>query len=139
LTKTGSPSGDPVFRIETDNNGSPSGTLVSANATWSIPRASITGTPTYFTAEASGGAFTLQANTKYWLTMSATGVDGSNYFAWQDAAGIYPKGIIKRSTDSGATYAADVAGFQFAFQILFGGSGGTSSVKHSVTYTAAYL
>ena len=43
LAKTGSPSVNLNVRIETDNAGSPSGTLVNANATGTIAAASLSG------------------------------------------------------------------------------------------------
>lgn len=139
IYKSGSPT-SMTFRIETDSNGSPSGTLAHANATWTVAAASVGTLASYITLDSTGGAFTLNANQKYWLVATAAGTDGAgNEFAWEQQSNIYPKGTLKRSTDSGATYVANIPGAQFAFKILMGGSGGTSSVKHSVTYTKTYL
>lgn len=141
LTKTGNP-GNMTVRIETDSGGKPSGSLVDANATFTITAASVS-TKGYYTVYSAGGLFPLTANTKYWIVISAAAtLDGSNYYT---IAGVtsgsgfeYPNGKATISTDSGATY-SDWGDPDFVFRILYGGEPDTESVAHTVTYTKTYL
>ena len=84
LSKTGSPSVDLWIRIETDNNGSPSGTLADANATATVTAASLT-TSLADTTVTLAWSITLTEWTKYhivtfqWTYWSET-VNASNYY-----------------------------------------------------------
>jgi hypothetical protein len=136
----GSP-GNVTLRIETDNNGVPSGSLVDANATSS-------GSPAVLgiTTSASVVAFdftatiTLNANTQYWIILKAAAtLNGSNqYFIYPGTN--YSKGLLYYSTNSGSTYASyQPVPASIAFALKYGGLQGTSTIKHSVSYTATYL
>ena len=85
------------------------------------------------------GAFTLQANTTYWLYCGAqTGVDGSNKYAWYATSGItYANAHNKLSSDGGSTWGDDsnVA----SFRILFGGAPKATDITLTVEYTKTYL
>ena len=102
--KTGAP-GDITWRIETDNNGIPSGTLAHANATSTVAAASVTGTRAYITdyAGSSGDVFTLQANTVYWLVIKAAAtLDGSNFYSIYDSLYTdYIRGFAVRTLSAG--------------------------------------
>lgn len=71
---------DLVIRIETDNSGEPSGTLVDANATATITAASLS---TSYSDETVtwGGSFTLTKGTQYWVVFQVASTDGTNYVA----------------------------------------------------------
>lgn len=77
LSKTGSPSWYGV-RIETDNNGEPSGILADANATGTIDTSNLTNTLTLTKIEFNWD-FTLIEWQKYWVVISCTTVSASDY------------------------------------------------------------
>jgi hypothetical protein len=136
----GSP-GTVTVRIETDNNGAPSGSLVDANATDTISAGTIaSGSPTSYTmAEAEfPGLFTLEANTRYWLIVLAAGVDGSNVYALPTGDTIYLSGNRARSSNAGSTWVTDEEG-SMVFKILNGGLSGQCVVRHTVEYVKKYL
>lgn len=139
LKKTGTPGGVLTIRIETDNGGKPSGTLVDANATVVVAAASLSTGYTYHTVNLTG-LFTLTANTKYWIVISGASVDGSNRYDWgmaSESIYYYPRGASMSSTDSGATYLT--AGDYFGFRMLYGGTSPSSTLLHTVEYTKTYL
>lgn len=140
-TKTGSP-GTITWRIESDANGSPSGTLVNANATGTIAAASVSGSYQYLTSY-STNMWGLNANTKYWIVLSAASVDGSNFYAVAHVPStyaVYPRGYLKDSTDSGGTYTTTLTTTtSIIFKVRFGGQPQISGVKHSVVYTKTYI
>lgn len=137
LDKTGSP-GDITWRVETDNGNKPSGTLVGANATGTIAAASVGASAAYVVGN-STNTWSLSANTKYWLVLSAAAtLDVSNNYGWSYGASLYTKGNASESSDSGSTY-TDAPTNDFGFKILYGGTSGTSSAKFTVTYYKTYL
>jgi hypothetical protein len=138
--KTGTP-GDITWRIETDNNGIPSGTLVHANATGTVAAADVSGTRAYITDYAAN-LFTLQANTVYWLVIKAAAtLDGSNnYGIYATDYTDYVRGLAVRTLAAGDYSDNDLAGLtDLAFRIRYGGEPDTTSTKHSVHYTKTYL
>ena len=139
IKKTGAP-GTLTIRIETDNNGIPSGSLVDANATVNVAHGSLSTGYTYFNTNFAG-TFQLVANTKYWIVLKAAAtVDGSNHYDWglaSEAIYFYPRGGSYTSTDSGATF-SKVSEF-YGFRILYGGLNPSSTVLHTVVYTKTYL
>ncbi len=138
LVKTNSP-GNITVRIETDNGNKPSGTLVDANATFTIAAGDVGGSNAYIT-KYSTNAFTLQANTKYWIVISAASVDGSNYYeVGAYSASTYTKGNAKYSTDGGSTWNDETIANIYSFKILYGGVAATQTLKHTVEYTKTYL
>lgn len=71
---------DVTVRIETDNSGEPSGTLVDANATATISAGSIA--TSYATETATwAGSFSLSADTTYHIVFQVPSSDGTNYIA----------------------------------------------------------
>jgi hypothetical protein len=82
LSKTGTPASTFGFRLETDVNGVPSGTLVHANATGTVAPGTVTTTLAKYTASFAG-AFVPSA--KCWLviwhgTYASPTADGANYW-----------------------------------------------------------
>lgn len=142
IDKTGSP-GDITVRIETDNSGKPSGSLAHANATLTITAGSVSGSLAYVTGYASS-TWSLSANTKYWIVVSAASVDGSNYYGLglpdSVSVGTYAKGIARSSDDSGGTWSDTTGGSFLSFRLLFGGKRGSSQgCTHTVSYKKTYL
>ena len=112
---TGSPSGNFTVRIETDNAGVPSGTLVHADATKSL--ASITDSA--WNVFAFPSAISLSASTTYWLVTSIDDQSSNVRWVWRLKDGNpYVGGVAKRSVDSGATWAVLGAGvYDGAFRL----------------------
>jgi hypothetical protein len=107
LLKVGTP-GTLTVRIETDTAGSPSGTLVDANATATIAASAISTTTGWVTTKFTN-SFTLVAGDQYHIVIrpSAT-ADGTNYVKWAGTtSNLYSNGSLKKSTNSGSTYAAN--------------------------------
>ena len=140
LSKTGAP-GSMTVRIETDNGNKPSGTLAHADATFTIAAADVSTSFGYITKYATN-RFSLSANTKYWIVISAASVDGSNFYNVGYDDNLYPTGVAKSSTNSGSTYSLfDTDATAFAFKIRYGGQpyGTAYSPLHRVVYTKTYL
>jgi hypothetical protein len=99
-SKTGTPTGDMTFRIETNSGANkPSGTLAHANATGAIPNASLT---TAAWNKVNFTPFTLPAGT-YWLCISIPNQANNNYWGTsRDNAG--GTGQEAYSTDGGTTW-----------------------------------
>ena len=138
LDKTGSP-GTITLRIETDDEGKPSGILVDAAATFSIAAAGVGAALAWI--EANGAAmFTLSANTKYWLVISAAGVDVSNFYdvVFNNLSTSYPKGNGASSSNSGTDW-TDEPTKDYNFRIRFGGTNEASHTKLTVEYYKTYL
>lgn len=139
ISTEGSPAGDVVVEIQTDNNGAPSGSLVDANATGTIPNGDISNTREYHLVTFDG-AFTLDANTRYWIVLSIT--SGSGYIDDFNVSNIengYPQGTRAYSSDSGSTYTQSAAGKSIGFIFYFGGQAAATEVEHKVDYTRTYL
>ncbi len=124
LAKIGSPDFGPVARIETDNEGEPSGSLVTAGASGQLELSAMIG----------GSAYTwyyipfsnmvgLSANTPYWIVVNLgwyTGSDISNYIGWGKEEGTratYKKGNAAFNDGSWTNYPDDDA----RFKICYGG------------------
>lgn len=140
LYKYGSP-GNITVRIETDNGNKPSGSLVDADAVITILPGDVAGAgPVTYVTKYSTDPWTMPANTKCWIVVSAAGVNGSDYYEISFySASTYTKGIAKYSTDGGSTYAVDPAGTIYSFKVLFGGVAAANPLKHTVEYTKTYL
>jgi hypothetical protein len=95
LQKVLLPTDNLTLRIETNNAGAPSGTLVDASATKTIAAAGVT---TGWNTFKFPAAFAMTAATTFWLVLARSGArDTNNYVLWW--------------ADSGASY-ADGAGFR---------------------------
>lgn len=92
MAYVGNPSVACSVRIETDNAGAPSGTLVDVNAYGSIskPEMSGAGTPIWYQVFFNS-SFALQSNTQYWIVLEpyAGGLNSSNAYQWYYEAGVY--------------------------------------------------
>ena len=139
VNKTGTPTGNLVAEIQTDNGGEPSGSVVTG-ATINIAPADVGLTFAWIT-EYAANLFTLEANTKYWMVFKATGVDAVNYYSIGYVSGTnatYTKGNYAYSNDSGATW-TDEPTKDLGFKIMFGGEPSSGSVKMTVEYYKTYL
>jgi hypothetical protein len=109
-----SPVGNLTVRIETDNSGVPSGTLVHADATKAIAI-----TPSAWNEFAFPSSISLAADTTYWLVTSVADQSTGQSYNWRiDITGEYADGVLKRSADGGSTW--DVFGgdaYDAAFRI----------------------
>lgn len=139
MKKTGAP-GNLTWRIETDNSGEPSGTLADANATGTISAADVTTSFSYI-KDFSTSAWTLSANTLYWLVLKqGATADGSNYYSFALAAdSTYPRGKARYTNDSGSTWEDFSSKTDIVFRILYGGTQATTGPTHTITYTKTYL
>jgi hypothetical protein len=136
IKKTGAP-GNITWRIETDNSGAPSGSLVSADATGTITAADVTTSTSYIIDyTTSGNPFTLAATTPYWLVVKGGAtLDASNKWEFGTAAdATYARGYAKLSSDTGSTWSNFAAKTDLSFQILHGGGQGSVAISHTVTY-----
>lgn len=141
LDKTGAP-GNLTVRIETDNGGKPSGTLVDANATATVAHTAVSTSKAFVRIDLSG-FISLSANTVYWIVAKAAAtVDGSNLYTWwywpSTSDGAYTKGNGSRSFDSGATY-SDEPAQSYIFKLLYGGQAAGNGATITVTYPKTYL
>ena len=112
IGKEGTPPEDVYIRIETDNNGEPSG---SPLAEITIPKASV---PAYINSNYIKAIFpslvTFEANTRYWISVHTALGGGSNYYILKSLRPNatpshlpyinYKKGGFMTSADSGATW-----------------------------------
>ena len=141
LSKNGSPASNVEVRIETDNNGAPSGNLAHANATFTFTSADID-VSTAWRMKNSANLFELDANTLYWIKARCDATNASHYYIiWyvNDAKyAIYGKGNMARSTDSCATW-TDYPDDDVVFRLYTGGKAETSSVTLTISYTKRYL
>jgi len=102
LEKVGSPTGTMTLRIETDSDGSPSGTLLNANATITVAESGL-GTSYALTTFDFYPDFAATASTSYWLVLSTDrSASNSNYVLWgADASSPgYTSGEMKSYTGS---------------------------------------
>lgn len=135
LQKFGTPTGDLTARIETDNGGKPSGTVV---ATFTLAASSIGASMAYFDIDIA--AFQLDANKTYWLVLYGASFDNSNGAYWGHVATQYglPGSVTRVSSDGGSTWNTPISREQ-AFQLFYGGLDGTSGGLLDVTYTKKWL
>jgi len=135
--KFGSPTGNIIVEIRADDGtGKPSGSYV---VQMSMAISGLTTSEAYYELTAAA-AFTLQANTTYWVVVYGDSVDNSNGFYWGDinVAHAIPGGITRVSTNSGSSWNSPIARYQ-AFELYWGGLDGTSDVLFSVNYRKTYL
>jgi len=92
----------------------------------------------------STNAFTLNANTRYWLVLNAAadGGDATNKYEWRYASGstaVYKRGNAATSADSGSSW-TDAPTNDLFFKVYYGGKGGTQrTFTYDVFYKKAYL
>lgn len=142
MAYVGNPSVGCSIRIETDDNGEPSGTLANANSKGTISKPEMAGAfaRTWYQVFFDG-EFALQSNTQYWIVLepSVGGLDGSNCYQWYHESGV------------NATYKLGVAGFydsgwtlysddDMKFKLCFGGRYDTGWTQtYSIYQTKRYL
>ena len=139
LRKLGTLANDLTWRIETDNNGEPSGVLVHANATGTIAKGGVALGYAWLIGN-SANPYTLYANTRYWLVLSTTGGDSGNCY------------IVPYNTGVNATYKRGHKAFydgatwtiypeqDMIFKILYGGKGdGAKTYYFDVYYFKRFL
>ncbi len=140
LYKIGAP-GNITVRIETDNGNEPSGILADANATFTITAADVATTPGGIVVANSTNPFTLNANTKYWIVISAAGVNPGNEYLMGLGTNQYADGDAFGSNDSGTTWTiVGGGGLDFICKVYYGGknhSGGSADITFS--YYKTYL
>jgi hypothetical protein len=140
IKKVGTP-GNLTFRIETDNNGAPSGTLVAAAAARTATAATFgIGTSLAYVDMYTAASFSLQANTRYWTVLSASSVDASNrYSCGFLTPGTYPRGYARNSVDSGSTYLDYSPKTDLMFRVRYGGAPESLVADHTIEYNKLYL
>jgi len=144
--KIGNPPNDLIVRIETDNNGKPSGNLVSAYATGAITANSCgSGSQNADWEDAIfNGLVTLEPNTRYWIVLKTTDGDASNCYGTQwlrlgiDANFNYYKGNSQLSSNAGSSW-TDYGDAHIGFKLYYGGLKESISAKLDVRYTKRYL
>lgn len=141
LKKTGTPPNNLVVEIQTDSAGKPSGSEVGG-ATFSLTPASASASFTEETLD-SGGEFTLNANTRYWIVLKMTAGDSSNKFEWRGNSGTtanYGRGNMSSSTDGGSNW-TDAVTTDMTFKLLYGGKAEAAdpNLTLDIDYTKRYL
>lgn len=140
LRKTGAP-GNLTWRIETDNNGEPSGNYAvpAAPSEGTILAGDIGGTTVWLTSYANN-PFALEANTRYWLVLRFATPSAGNYISvGQDTGAGYPNGFFSASDDSGVSWTPDTTKDMY-FQLRFGGEPQAGAeVDLTVSYKKTYL
>lgn len=122
----GAPTGTITWQIQTDNGGTPSGTVLISG--------------TYTPVASSGNTITvpqtpgvnLNNNTTYWLVLFSTNAQTSgNYWQWQSASSqVYLQGNTANSTNGGSTWTPVVASnAQCQITIQANGLAGTVTVN----------
>ena len=102
LAKVGTPAGTMTLRIETDDAGDPSGTLVDANATTTLGESTLA-TSYGAISFAFATAFAISGSTQYHIVLSTDrSTDTSNYVLWgaDASAPSYANGEMKSEASS---------------------------------------
>ena len=85
---------------------------------------------------------TLEANTKYWLVVSCSTGDASNYHEWQYTSGVdstYARGNGMSSTDGGSNW-TNHSDRDYLFRVCYGGAeDGTKTYYFDIFYYKRYL
>lgn len=115
--RAGSPSGNLTFRIETDNAGLPSGSLVHADATKAQAI-----TDNQWNVFVFPTTIALSAATTYWLVSSCSVQSTGVYWNWRfNTAGGYGSGKQVRSTNGGSSWTDVGLGYDETFRIYAAG------------------
>lgn len=126
--------GDITVRIETESSSKPSGTLVNANATATIP-AFTTAAYGWVTVNFST-AFDLTGATKYWIVIkTAAAADDNNYKVAAKSTTGYANGNAAHSDDGGSTWTAD-SGIDLYFRVLGNPTSINCSLVSDITGTS---
>ena len=143
MSYTGNPPVACSIRIETDNNGKPSGTLVSAGAKGVISKTEMASgiSPAWYEI-LFDNYFQLISNTKYWIVLEpyAPGLDTDNRYNWYARTGVnatYKKGD-RSLYDSGTGWLSS-SNEDFKFKLCYGGLFGGTNHKYSVKQIKRFL
>jgi hypothetical protein len=135
IAKSGSPAGDLSVKIKTsDGNGMPYSTVVAAMV---IPKASVNTSFSWVKINAAA-AFTLNANTKYWIVCEITG--GGDTYYWMNF--VPPFVTYKRGGVADYTGGAWVNYPEYCtwFRLLFGGKADlTKTFRLNIDYYKRWL
>lgn len=117
--------GDITVRIETETASHPSGTLVDAAATATIP-AFTTTTYGWYKVEFTT-AFSLAATTAYWIVLKTAPASNNNSYRWGNnvTTASYASGNAYQSNDGGTTWTTAYATYDCYFRVY----GNTGSVN----------
>jgi len=125
---------DPVIRIETDNGGKPSGTLVHANATATLSSSDIPSTPNWVSINFN--PFNLTAAT-YWIVVKSPGTTSLRPLLWElKNSSVYADGVAAYTLNSGSTWTS--TSYDFTFK-LYRQVTPNWSIDTKVKYTRRYL
>ena len=142
IGKTGTPT-NLQAEIWEDTDGAADSTKKVANATFTTDQGNIDNVASWKYIN-SPAAFTLIGGKKYWKVVFTAGGDGSNYYSWGYANGVYAtykRGYASGSADSGATW-ADQTDKDFGFKLRYCGISDDAAerkYRYSVYYYKRYL
>ena len=144
LSYVGNPLVACKVRIETDNDGEPSGILANDNATGNIAKTSMSSWNWYQILFA--GEFVLSANTKYWIVVQPynSGLTEENCYVCYMASGLNATYKLGNAAsydpyDDGGTWIQD-ADRNMQFKLCYGGRYDTSwTQEYSISQTKRYL
>jgi len=140
--KTGTPTVGLLVRIETDDAGKPSGTLVDADAYGTISKDDVTTDPSWVYCNLQAN-IQLNSNTPYWIVCKSTSADAGNYYEIPYVDGSlynYNKGNRARTVDGGTNWTNDPDG-NIGFRLYYGGSadGSVGPITLDVDYYKKWL
>jgi len=146
LAYIGTPADDITLRIETDDGGKPSGSLVDANAEKVITYLAVGAWPNPAYAEFELPAnISLTAGTLYWIVLkSASSANTSNCYRIPLETGAnatYSKGSVAYTIDAGSTWSENSPVTNFGFKLRYGGTvdGSMGTVTLDIDYYKLYL
>lgn len=141
LGYVGNPAAAMDIRIETDNNGEASGTLVDANASAIIDKTGISDANGVWVLVRFTDKFTLTANTKYWIVCKphGAGTDVSNAYWWGYASGTQATYKLGNAAVCDTTWTQEPNN-DMQFKLCYGGAFSTTKTfTYSVFQTTRYL
>ncbi|AHB41666.1 hypothetical protein P148_SR1C00001G0878 [candidate division SR1 bacterium RAAC1_SR1_1] len=114
LKKSNVPSDEFMVRIETDYEGSPSGTLINTSAQRTLSPSLLTTGRDWYTLQFPG-SLKMEKTTKYWVVLTRTGtVSATNYFSiGKHSSNPYTLGETKKF--DGTSWIADTGDIMFRF------------------------
>lgn len=139
MRKVGTPVGTLFVRIETDNNGKPSGTLVHANAEASMTGGDF-GVGYAWVNCPFTGLFTLTAGVRYWIVIKSPASTAGNTYTICFATGLdatYKRGNVSISASSGATWGDMDTDLRFILK--YGGDRGGGATVLDIDYYKRFL
>ncbi len=141
-SKDGSPAEALRVEIQTDNNGVPSGSLVSANAHGNINASDVGALPSWVYCYLTDN-IQLEANTPYWIVVKSAGSSVGNNYNLQYTEGAfaeYSKGTVA-ITDDGETTWTIQASQNLGFRLYYGGASDVvlGTITLDVDYYKLYL